>query len=207
MFLSYQQSCISYYSSGQSWARFKKKENAILSGANYFSLCNNLWEYLISAKPARLLTLFGIIKTVFKNDILFWFLQNCILRLSPFLYHICELLINLAQLVVIIKKSHSNQDQDLCSNIMFAKCSDDVKFSMMLSGGYVFYIRIGLNNVFGSENKEETVTLQKTLAGHTIWSNNALFRKERNEIHRHAKTFHSKSWRIRILGNAASSAV
>ena len=51
---------------------------------------------------------------------------------------------------------------------MFAKCSDDVQFSTMLSGGYVFYIRIGLNNVFGSENKEETVTLQKTLAGHTI---------------------------------------
>ena len=100
------------------------------------------------------------------------------------------------------KKSHLNQDQDLWSNIMFAKCSDDVQFSMMQSGGYVFYIRIGLNNVFGSENKEDTVTLQKTLAGHTIWSNNALFRRERNEIHRHAKTLHSKSWRIRILGNA-----
>ena len=98
--------------------------------------------------------------------------------------------------------SHLNQDQDLWSNIMFAKCSDDVQFSMMQSGGYVFYIRIGLNNVFGSENKEDTVTLQKTLAGHTIWSNNALFRRERNEIHRHAKTLHSKSWRIRILGNA-----
>ena len=66
------------------------------------------------------------------------------------------------------KKSHLNQDQDLWSNIMFAKCSDDVQFSMMQSGGYVFYIRIGLNNVFGSENKEDTVTLQKTLAGHTI---------------------------------------
>ena len=82
---------------------------------------------------------------------------------------ICELIIDLAHLVVIIKKkSHLNQDQDLCSNFMFAKCSDDVQFSMMQSGGYVFYIRIGLNNVFGSENKEETVTLQKTLAGHTI---------------------------------------
>ena len=82
---------------------------------------------------------------------------------------ICDLIIDLAHLVVIIKKnSHLNQDQDLCSNIMFAKCSDDVQFSTMLSGGYVFYIRIGLNNVFGSENKEETVTLQKTLTGHTI---------------------------------------